>query len=162
MIIALTGHRPQRLNNEWNLNGPCCKFVKQELQKIIDEKKPNKIISGMALGSDTMWAMLGIENDIAVIAAIPCSDHGEKWPKFIKKQYKELIQHPLIEKVIVSKGSYTPEKMVIRDMYMVDLCDLLVAVYDNTPHGGTYHTIKYAQSEGKPIIFINPNEYKLN
>lgn len=70
MIITVTGHRPKYLGNEYNLVGPYSDYIRKELQKIIDERQPIQMISGMALGVDTMWALLAIKNKIPLIAAL--------------------------------------------------------------------------------------------
>ncbi len=43
-----------------------------------------------------------------------------------------------------------------RNEWMVDNCDMLVAVWDGTD-GGTYNCIDYAKRMKKPRILIDPN-----
>jgi uncharacterized phage-like protein YoqJ len=50
---------------------------------------------------------------------------------------------------------YSAAKMQIRNEYMVNACDKLIAVWDHTP-GGTENCVKYAQSINKDIIYIDP------
>lgn len=162
MIYALTGHRPPRLNNEWDHNGPCSNFVRQQLQIIIDSENVTKMISGIALGSDFIWAELALENNIPLVAAIPFKGQELKWHKEHINQYNRIVDHIITTKKIVSSGGYSYQKMIIRDHFMVDNSDVLVAVYDNTPRGGTYKTIEYAKQKNKKIIYIDPNEFQLN
>lgn len=54
-------------------------------------------------------------------------------------------------------GGYAPAKMQIRNEYMVENCDLLIAVWDKSD-GGTANCVKYAKSQRKNIIYINPKE----
>jgi uncharacterized phage-like protein YoqJ len=42
-----------------------------------------------------------------------------------------------------------------RNIWMVDHCDALIAVWDGTS-GGTANCVRYAQKVGKPIVFIDP------
>ena len=42
-----------------------------------------------------------------------------------------------------------------RDRYMVDNCDVLLAVWDGIKDGGTWRTIQYAMKKKKNIIFID-------
>ena len=42
-----------------------------------------------------------------------------------------------------------------RDRYMVDNCDVLLAVWDGIKGGGTWSTIQYALKKKKEIIFID-------
>lgn len=161
MIFALTGHRPPRLNNEWDHNGPCSNFVSNQLQLLINNRDISTMISGMALGSDFIWAKLALKNQIPLIAAIPFTGQESKWQQNHIQEYHEILNNPLTTKNITSNGGYAYSKMMIRDRFMVDQCDALVAVYDNNPHGGTYKTIEYARTKNKEIIYINPNDFKL-
>lgn len=50
---------------------------------------------------------------------------------------------------------YSKEIFHIRDRYMVDKSDIVIAVYDGRKSGGTYYTMKYAQKCGKKLVVIN-------
>lgn len=155
MRIAITGHRPNKLGNDYNLTGPLIRSIRVELQIIIDKYKPTHIISGMALGIDTLWAQMALENNIPLIAAVPCLDQEKQWTPSSQWIYRAIINDPLTSIKWVSKGGYTYDCMHNRNIWMVDNCDLLVAVWDGTT-GGTYNCIKYAESIDCEIIRINP------
>ena len=160
MIVAITGHRPNRLNNEYDLDGPCTEYLKSELQKVIDDWKPTRIISGMAIGVDTLWALLAIKNKIPLTAAIPFAGQEKRWPKESQERYWKILQHSGTNTVTVSEGGYAPWKMQTRNAYMVDECDKLVAVW-NGAAGGTGNCVKYAQKKNKgPHIIIDPDGWK--
>lgn len=40
-----------------------------------------------------------------------------------------------------------------RDRRMVDDCDILLAVWDGKPWGGTYYTCRYALEKGRNVLF---------
>lgn len=46
-----------------------------------------------------------------------------------------------------------------RNEWMVDNCDILIAVWDKSP-GGTKNCVDYAESKKKQIIYINPKNYE--
>jgi nucleoside 2-deoxyribosyltransferase len=62
------------------------------------------------------------------------------------------------EVILVSDGTY-PELgakcMQDRNIWMVDHCDALIAVWDGTS-GGTANCVGYAKRVGKPIVYIDP------
>jgi len=156
MIIAITGHRPSKLNSEYSLNGPITTKIKADLQRLINQLKPSLMISGMALGVDTIWALLAIENNIPLIAAIPCLDQEAMWPESSQKRYKEILAHPLTTIEQLSDEPYSNTCMQNRNIWMVNNCDLLIGVWDNTS-GGTGNCIKYAKSKSvnKKVIILN-------
>lgn len=160
MKIAITGHRPNKLDKDYGLTGPWMAAIRSALQDVINEKKPTIMISGMALGIDTMWAELAIANKIPLIAALPCLGQGSHWPQSSRDRYNNILLKAYSTH-ICSFDTYTPQCMQKRNEWMVDNCDLLVAVWNGTP-GGTANCINYASSPAvnKPILHINPDQLR--
>jgi uncharacterized phage-like protein YoqJ len=153
MIVAFTGHRPDKLGG-YELPNPTYIQVCRQIGRTLQEVAPEKVISGMALGVDQWAAYIAYKLGIPFIAAIPFANQECKWPEKSQKTYNHLL-NLAAERVIVSPGEYSPSKMQIRNQWMVDHCDKLIAVWDQTP-GGTANCINYAKSIGKEIIFIDP------
>ena len=62
-----------------------------------------------------------------------------------------------------ASGAHDPkftDCMDKRNKYMVDQSDVIIAVWSGRP-SGTGKTVQYAQSQGKPIVTINPNSLKI-
>lgn len=156
MRIAVTGHRPNKLGNEYGYDGTYTAFIKNELQIIIDQYNPTQMISGMAQGVDTIWAVLAIKNKIPLVAAIPCVNHDAKWPQKAKDIYATIIKRAS-KSHYVNGGAYTNTCMQDRNMWMVDNCDILVAIWDGSS-GGTANCVRYARSLRRQIkiIIIDP------
>ena len=157
MKIAITGHRPNKLGNDYSLSGKLISKIKEKLQEVIDLYKPDTLISGMALGIDTLWAKLAHENNINLIAAIPCKNQEKMWVSSSKIQYWEILENPLTTIVNISDEEYSISCMQKRNEWMVDNCDLLVAVWDGT-NGGTGNCVSYAKAQHKEMIIINPTQ----
>jgi uncharacterized phage-like protein YoqJ len=155
MIVAFTGHRPDKLGG-YKLPNPTYIKVCQIIEKTLKEVQPEKVISGMALGIDQWAANIAIKLNIPFVAAVPFEGQEKAWPAASQQTYHKLIKLAS-EKVIVCDGGYAPAKMQIRNQWMVDRCDLLIAVWDKSP-GGTGNCVRYAQSINKNIIYINPKE----
>jgi uncharacterized phage-like protein YoqJ len=127
----------------------------------IREKYPNlKLISGGALGIDQFWMAVGHYLQIPVIAAIPFEGFERKWPKSSQEEWKKLLDK-CDEAIYTSSEGYKPNKMQIRNEWMVDHSDTLVAYWDGSK-GGTANCIEYAQSVHKPIIQFDLNEITRN
>jgi uncharacterized phage-like protein YoqJ len=151
MKIAVTGHRHQRLLGKEDL-------VQASMSDFLDmfRLRPT-LISGLALGVDTIWAQVGLARNYDVIAAVPFLDQPSKWSTANQIIYREIIDR-CKEVKVVCEGSYSPEKYIIRDRWMVDQCDLLVGYWDGTEGGGTYETIKYAEQVGKQHVIYRVDE----
>lgn len=153
MIVAFTGHRPDKLGG-YKLPNPTYSFVCQQIEKTLKELQPEKVISGMALGVDQWAANIAHKLSIPFIAAVPFIGQEKAWPQPSQKTFNTLIKLAA-EVVIVSEGGYAAYKMQVRNEWMVDRCDKLIAIWDGTP-GGTGNCVKYAESKNKEIIFISP------
>jgi len=155
MKIAVTGHRPHKLGNDYAGTSELIYNIKYEIEQIFDTYIPTHLITGMALGIDTVFALLAIQHEIPFTAAIPFIGQEKMWPAQSQENYRKIISHPLCEKVIISEGGYTAYKMQVRNEWMVNRCDILIAVWDGT-EGGTANCVKYAMTRPCSIIRINP------
>lgn len=152
-VIAFTGHRPNKLygydlGNEGNTN------LKERIKAQLIELNPKGCISGMALGVDTLGAMACNELGIKWSAAIPFKGQECRWPMESQKHYYQLLDTAHSVHVI-SEGGYSANKMQIRNQWMVDNCNVLLAVW-NGSNGGTGNCVAYANSIGKTTIKLNP------
>ena len=156
MLIAVTGHRPNKLNNEYDGSGPLSQKISNALQGIINTYKPSGLMSGMALGVDMLWAELAIKNNLDLIAAIPCANQESVWPKSSQDRYNAILSYPKCKRHVLNV-TFTAGCMQERNIWMVDKCDLLTAVWDGSS-GGTGNCVKYAKKVKRQIIRINPME----
>lgn len=148
LVVACTGHRPAML-------GGYSKHIFDSLitvaRSVIAELKPKKIITGMALGWDMAFACAAFHERVPYVAAIPCAGQERFWRQEHITLYQMLLDSAA-EKVTVSKA-YTHAAMQRRNVWMVDHCECLVALW-NGSSGGTANCMKYAESKtlAKPVI----------
>ena len=146
MRIAVTGHRPKRLKGQQ-------KEVKKWLSEQLDKYECTEAISGMAQGADQIFAQVAVEKDVPLTCCYP-------YRKSFFHQEEQKILNKAEDIKFISEA-YTGNRVYwFRDKYMVDNCDLLLAVWDGIKAGGTWLTINYAQKIGKPVIFYKFKEDK--
>src|SRR6266849_933968 len=93
-VAAFTGHRPDKLPNKetgYKLPNPTYIHICQQLEKVLKELKPEKAISGMALGVDMYAANVCIKLGIPFVAAIPFIGQEKAWPQSSQKTYHLLL-----------------------------------------------------------------------
>jgi len=151
ITVGFTGSRPQKLGG-FILPNPIYNYVCQQTEKLLLELKPDKCISGLALGFDQYAAFICTKLKIPYIAAIPFKNQDAVWSDPQKKIYKSLLSKSY-QQVIVSEGDYAAYKMQLRNQYIVDNSDIMIACYDGKP-GGTNNCVNYAKSKNKQIIYI--------
>ena len=162
--IAITGHRPNKLAGGYNLTTPQNVELQKRITDVVLEQYEGRdglhMISGMALGIDTLYALVAMDLqdrglNIALEAAIPCADHTSKWFNKVDVNRWHTIVDRADKVTQVSDKPYDYKCMQDRNEYMVDECDSLIAVWDGTK-GGTGNCVKYAKSQNKTIIVIQP------
>lgn len=161
-MAAVTGHRPSKLGNDYRYTSPLTQKIVKRLEYEILRINPEYMISGMALGIDTLWARLAVVSGIPLIAAVPFLDQDVQWPESTRKEYHRLLEQARYVVNVTGKIHYRPEYMQKRNEWMVqqvcyDHRSRLVAVFDGSP-GGTKNCVDYAQRVLIPekIITINP------
>lgn len=155
MIVCGTGHRPDKLGGYDEEN---FERLVNFLKKRLDITRPDKIISGMALGFDMALATASIELDIPLIAAIPFVGQELRWNWRYQQRYNIILEN-VVEKHIICEGDYDPYMFQLRNEWMVDNSDIVLALW-NGSNGGTANCVKYAIMQNKPVInlykdFIN-------
>ena len=158
MIIAVTGHRPNKLWG-YDLKHPKYKELSDLIKQFLKEHNATHCISGMALGVDMVFAISVLKLkrkglDISLECAIPCANQPCKWNKQDQDLYYKILNRADIV-TQVSNESYKPWLMQKRNEYMVDKCDVLLAIWDGSD-GGTGNCVKYARKVGKSIHIIDP------
>ena len=154
MIISFTGHRPNKIGG-FKIPNETYNWIFKQTEIILKNIKPNKAYCGMALGYDQMCAEICIKLQIPFVAAIPFKGQESVWPKSSRDHYFELLSKA-DKQIIVSDGAYDIKKMQIRNEFMVDHADIVLACWDGSP-GGTGNCMQYAIKQMKNWIRINPN-----
>ncbi len=160
MTACFTGHRPNKLkgydakdNKEllWRLHA--------EIVRHIEEYNVDTFVNGLALGIDLWSAKIVLKlkekyPHIKLISAIPCRNHPNKWNKESRDLWQEICDKS-DEVVLVTDEDYKPYLMQVRNVWMVNKSDFVIAVWDETD-GGTGNCVKYAQKQNKEITNIKP------
>lgn len=143
-IVAATGHRPKSLPSGYNLT-PLLVLAEAWLRS----RRPDVVISSMALGWDQAVASAAIKLGLSVHAYVPFNGQADQWPSAAVARYTTLLAK-CAEVRIVSPGEYEPWKMQKRNEAMVDACDTVLALWNGEP-GGTGNCVRYAGKVGKPV-----------
>jgi uncharacterized phage-like protein YoqJ len=118
-------------------------------------------LSGMALGIDLLACETvshmrddGILRDALLVGVVPGSGQAARWPEPEQKRYRAAISRCDGIVTLTESGCLTPGHYIARNRYLVDHSSRLIAVWDDIPSGGTYHTIRYARSKGLEIDIL--------
>lgn len=141
IVLAGTGHRPDKLGGYGNdVLTALYRLALGELRTL----QPDRVISGMAQGWDTALALAAITMNIHLTAAIPFKGQELRWPTASQERYRTILSKGKVVVRYVSTGGYSAAKMQIRNRWMVDRCNVLLALWNQTP-GGTGNCVEYAK-----------------
>lgn len=147
MIIAGTGHRPNKLGGYDNIT---LRRLMGLVNSWLVNYQPKLVISGMALGWDQAIASAAYSLGIPFHAYVPFEGQESMWPRNSQEDYKWLLSKAS-NVVYTAEPGYAAWKMQHRNERMVDACDRVLALWDGSK-GGTGNCIAYAEKVGKPII----------
>lgn len=158
-VCAFTGHRPYKLPFLLDENDIHYTQLKEALTtEIIERIKDgySKFISGMAWGSDILFAELVLElkreySHIKLVAAIPHEGQANYWNEDWRNRYFSILEKA--DEVHMLSQRYMKGCMDKRNRWMVDQSSYLIAVW-NGELGGTKNTIAYAQRKGLTISYL--------
>lgn len=179
MNICFTGHRPNKLGG-YDINSQKNLMVAKELINVLSnmitesEDEEFHFICGGAIGFDQIAFHICNyiskksnkfkDKKFTTEIAVPFEKQYIKWNKkdvdFYLNQLNQADKITYVDKLedynktTANQGDYHPYKMQLRNMYMVDKSDILIACWDGSK-GGTYNCVEYASSLKKRIIRLN-------
>ena len=155
--LCFTGHR--RLSDVQH------NWLAETLPEVIERAIHGgytRFISGGALGFDQLAAesviWLKDSYPVTLWVAMPFYGYADKWPER-QRAHSRKINEQADQSFMVSKD-YSRNVYQIRNEWMVNHSDVVVAAWNGTP-SGTANTVNYAKSQGKKILrldLVNFNE----
>lgn len=128
------------------------KEIKKELYEYFSymQQEDNKSLLGGMAWDDIAFGLVGtiLKEGLGckLHCVLPCKNYNSS-----HKLYNSIKEHA-DEWVELSDEFYKGCDNV-RDQYMVDHCDILLAIWDGNKSGGVWSTIRKAQKAGKKIIY---------
>jgi uncharacterized phage-like protein YoqJ len=153
-----TGHRPDKLGSYHKLEQservivPQLVNYLQAFHSLFADSPEDKIlvISGMAQGWDTWLALAALESGIChLMVSIPCIGQESPWPPKAQERHRFIVSQA--DQVVIVCENYDYDSMSLRNEYMVDESELVLAMWNGT-RGGTGNCIDYCNEVGRPYI----------
>jgi len=165
MRCAFTGPRPKSLPFRFEQSDNHYKSLNDRLTDKIAQLCYEGYLDfycGMAIGCDLLCGEIVVSlmprySDIKLHAVVPFKGQADTWARDDQIHYQHLLQQCATQ--ICLHDHYKNEYYMERNRYLVDNCDILLAVCDPDKipcRSGTGATVRYAQAKGKQIIFVPP------
>lgn len=156
LACAFTGHRPGKLGYTEEQEMSLRKSLRGALLRLVGRNYTH-FLSGGALGFDLMAAeeVLWLKSQLPFVTlemVLPWKEQSERWSEADKKRHADIVAKA--DTVTVIEDVYTQGCLFKRNRFLVDSCDLLLALYHDLP-GGTRMTVEYAKKVGREIMMVD-------
>lgn len=151
MILAFTGHRPEKLPWGSDESDPRCMALKRQIKATVARAAGegyDTFLCGMARGCDFYFAEAVLSLGLRLEGYLPCPSQADRWSSADRARQRALLVQ--CAAVYMAEPVYSDGCMLRRNRRMVDGCDSLLTVFDGSP-GGTRAAIDYARRQGKPV-----------
>ena len=156
MTYGFTGHRPPKLGGygkeaQQNLYN----FAYQILYKHFDVCL-DKAIIGMAQGWDLTIAQACFLLNIPYIAVVPFPGQELVWPdEKVRSLYRSILDTAQqVVYVSQSTGGNVARALQLRNQWIVDHSEKLIALWDGIESGGTWNCVKYSRRRNVEVINV--------
>ena len=158
-VCAFTGHRKLPGGYSAEDNKELLWRLHDAIVNHIEKYQCDTFISGMAIGVDSFSARIVLKlkekyPHLKLIAAIPCKNHSKMWNKETQEEYQQILEK-CDQVILVSDEEYKPYLMQIRNEFMSDRAQYVIAVWDGS-EGGTGNMVRYCEKQDKQIYIIRP------
>ncbi len=163
--IGVTGHR--------DLSREQLPRLRERLNRLLDDAeimgggRPITLLSSLAIGADQLVAEVGLQRGYRLVAPLPLPPSGYRAGFPAAPELERLdtllesacewftLPHPTGESSFLPLTTTSSRKEAYRrpGRYIVDRCDLLIALWDGShsqPEGGTVSTLRYALHNNSP------------
>lgn len=153
-ICAFTGHRKIENRHMAKINDLLLRAVEYAYGEGC-----RIFITGGALGFDTLAAQTVIRyklshHDVKLNIVIPCKNQSDMWSPSQISLYEYTLSNA--DEVVYMTDEYEDGCMRLRNQYLADQCDLMIA-YVSRPYSGAAQTVRMAERAGKKVYNIYPS-----
>jgi len=152
MKVGITGHQ--------NLGVPeTVAWVEKTLQEVIAKHNFQHGFTSLAIGADQLFAQILRELNLPYTAIIPCREYEKTFQMSEYLENYRILHQSAAAVVTLDFGPPTETAFMAAGKRVVDLSDIVIAVWNGQPAqglGGTADAVKYAREQKKRIVHINP------
>lgn len=160
--LAIVGLDPKKLPWGTDETSPQCKELLNALTRATKEfYKQNfrRFSTTLSLGAGIWFAeeVMFLPEPHQFYCYIPYRGQESQWSQEDQERYRNLLAEA--DRTFVCGTGYSQDINLKNNKKMVDGCDMLIAVWDSETIDDVYSTIRYARTNNKPILQLNPKDY---
>jgi len=152
MRIGLTGHQ--------NIPSQALEYVTRGIADVLDRVKDELVgVSSLAAGADQLFASMVLERGGSLQLVIPCRRYEETFPDPEDLTNFRTLLERAVSVETLSFDEPSEEAYLAAGCRVVDLSDVLLAVWDGQPargKGGTGDIVEYARNRATRVEIVWP------
>lgn len=156
MKIGITGHQKLGKNESWQ-------WVEDIMRQKLAGVRPLIGLTSLAVGADQRFANIVVAQGGELHVILPFVDYERTFKKQALVEYRNLLLRAKTVETLKG-GSTDEESYLAAGKRMVDLAELIIAVWNGLPakgKGGTADIVEQVKLMRKPLIHINPQDCTL-
>ncbi len=165
IVIGVTGHR--KLDNQPALTDAVRSAI-ESIRQLVPSLRNTPlllcVISALAEGADRLVAREVLKVPGAVLEAVLPLEKYDYMEDFETgesgKEFEELLSQARTVRTLPPRGSRVEAYEQV-GRYIVDQCDVLIALWDgklSAGHGGTQEIVRYARDSNCPLVWIHTGD----
>ena len=152
MRVGITGHQKLADPHGWD-------WVRAELDNLLPKLGAPLIgITCLAVGADSLFATLVLKHNGSIEAVLPFPGYEQKLQVHARAEHRRLLSSA--SQVTTLQRQATDEESYLKSgKTVVDLAELLIAVWDGKPAkglGGTADVVEYARRKRRAMVHLDP------
>jgi len=153
MRIGITGHQHLARAEGWV-------WVRGQIDSVLSQtSKPLVGVTSLAIGADQLFAERVLYHGGSLHVVVPFAGYEDTFHNVSDREaYFRLLSTALDKEILPGRASAQESYMNAGKM-VVELSDLVLAVWDDQPAaglGGTGDIVAFALKKGKTVIHLNP------
>jgi hypothetical protein len=154
--IGVSGHRNIREQSGLKV---ALKAALAEIETVYSQK-PEVIISPLAEGADQIVARMCMEEygiHLVAVLPVPRDDYVQDFKRESSRETFLRLSAAAWQTVQIPPQPSRDQAYATAGRYVVDHCDVLIALWDGEPalgRGGTGEIVTYAREQNRPLVWI--------
>ena len=156
MIVGDTGHQELTDAGGW-------RSLRALLAVVLDQMPPPLVgVTSLAAGADQLFAeqILGRGGELHVV--VPFPGYADRFSGVDRTRYHRLLK-AAVEVLVLPRSGSDEDCYMAAGQYIVDHCELLVAIWDGRPArglGGTADVVAYARRRAVPVRRLDASPWR--
>jgi hypothetical protein len=152
-VVGVTGHS--------NLTSSSLDLVHRAIEQLLRPRAQHLVgLTCLARGADQVFAevVLALDGDLHIV--VPARDYFSGIPDTADRERCSEFLRQATSIVTMDYASSGPAAYFAASAYLIDRCEVLVAVWDGseaTDSGGTADAVSYARRNGREVLRVWPD-----